>query len=147
MSSNIEDVNSSGQETGGASAGQKAGQAVNSAKKVGKAAKNIQKQVANARKNAIIAKLIGFLWPVVLIIILTILLIGVLTAIRSIPGMMMDKIVETGKGLWTGFKNRIQNKLLFRRRNAPGRNMRMYYRIVAGTGNGIRLLRPSRQRT
>lgn len=112
MSDNVEDVNTTREEeTGGASGAQRAGQAAGKAAKTAKTAKNLSKAAktaGNAKKMAIIGKLIAFLWPVALFILILILIVGAAVFFATAPGMMMDKILETSSGLWTGFKSVFQ---------------------------------------
>lgn len=113
MSDNLDDVNSSKkEEKNGASGAQRFGEgarkAGQTAKKAGDMAKKAQKAAkaaGGAKKLAIVGKIIAVAWPVVLVIIIIFLLIGLISFITTVPGMMMDKLVEISSGFWKGFKS------------------------------------------
>lgn len=90
MSENTDDLTESKKQGNGKSAGKKA---VEGAKK---AADTAQKM----KKAGIAVKLVAALWWVALIVVIIFLIIGAYSFIVTLPGMMLDKIVETVGGFW-----------------------------------------------
>lgn len=75
------------------------------AKKVTNGAKNAAKAAQKIKKSGLALKIIGFLWPAVIAILIILLLIGAYSFITTMPGMLLDKVSELAGGLWADLCN------------------------------------------